>query len=413
MSPITRGLVLAIVLLTLGACGSPDAVPGSTPPTTVPSTTASSATTTPTTASTPSTTPVVPAAALDLGEFTATASKVQAVVASEEAGEVAEAYRLAEYVVDPYDFDRTLTKLGPPSTVIADGKTLSDMYYFTAPLEEWVTGFGATRRTETPADEVSSSVLLFRSPAEAAKAARGLHAKHLEPTSETDQRGRKIVLPAHPRALVAAETNSDERDVTAVESSGRGLLIVYALSKTKSFATLQTVVANVLARQKQLFGEFKGAASLTALPVDPKGLLGKTLAVDAKGSLASWAFSGGPLTATHFFTEPQGVIGLLRAAEVDAIAANRATVLRAGSPPQAERLNTDLAAVAEHAYAVAAPPKGLGQAACFSLKLGKPGLRAGFSCQVAVDRYVAQASGTSLLEVQQLISAQYLVLTGG
>lgn len=413
MSPITRGLVLAIVLVTLGACGSPDAAPGSAPPTTVPSTTASSTTTTPTTASTPSTTPAVPAAALDLGQFSATASKVPAMVASEEAAEVAEGYRLAEYVVDPYDFDGTLTKLGPPSTVIADGKTLSDMYYFTAPLKEWVTGFGATRRTETPADEVSSSVLLFRSPAEAAKAARGLHAKYLESTNENDQHDQKIVLRAHPRSLVTAETNYGDRAVTAVESSGRGLLIIYASSKSKPFAALQNVVATVLAGQKHLFGQFKGTARLAALPVDPKGLLDKTLAVDAKGSLAPYAFSGGPLTATHVFTEPQGVIGLLRTAGVDAIAANRATVLRAGSSAQAERLNTDLGAVAEHAYAVAAPPKGLGQAACFSLKLGKPGLRAAFSCQVAVDRYVAQASGTSLLEAQQLISAQYLVLTGG
>lgn len=354
----------------------------------------------------------MPAAELDLGEFTPTASKVPAVVADEEAGEVAEGYRLAEYVVDPYDFDGTLTKPGQPSTVVANGAALSNMYYFTAPLKQWVTGFGATRRTETPAEEVSSSVLLFRSPAEAAKAARGLHTKYLESTNENDQHDRKIVLRAHPRALVTAQTNYGDRDVTAVEASGRGLLIIYATSKTKSFATLQTVVASVLVRQRQLFGQFKGTATVAALPVDPRGLLGKTLAGDAKGSLAPTAFSGGPLTATHFVTEPQGVIGIFRAAGVDAIAANRAAVLRAGSHVQAQRLHTGLAAATEFAYAVAAPPKGLGQAACFSLKRGQPGLRPAFSCQVAVDRYVAQASGKSLLEAQQLISAQYLVLTG-
>lgn len=409
MAPITRGLVLAIVLVTLGACGSPEAAPGETPPSAAPPTTA----TTPTPASTPSTPPAVPAAELDLGAFTATASKVPAVVANEEAGEVAEGYRLAEFVVDPYDFDKSLTKLGQPSKVIGDGATLYNMYYYTEPLKYWLTGFGATRRTETPADEVSSSVLLFRSPAEAAKAARGLNAKYLETTNENDQHDRKVVLRAHPRALVTAETNYGDRSVSAVESSGRGLLIVYAMSKTKSFPALQNVTATVLAGQKHLFGQFKGAANVAALPVDPKGLLDKTLAVDAKGSLASYAFSGGPLTATHFFTEPQGVIGLLRTAGVDAVAVNRALVLRAGSPAQAERLNTELGAVAEHAYAVAAPPKGLEDALCYSLKLGKPPLRAAFSCQLAVDRYVAQATGSTLLEAQQVLSAQYLVLTAG
>lgn len=413
MAPRSHTLVLATALLmAVGACTSPDDVatvdtssspaPG-TPTATSPATSAPT-TTTPT---------AVPAAALDLGSFSATASKVPAVVAGEEAGEVAEAYRLAEYIVDPYDFDHRLTKLGQPSTIIADGQTLLDMYYHVAPLKLWVTGFGATRRTEDSADEISSSVLLYRSPGQAADAARGLHAEYRKSTNESDKHPQKITLGAHPRALVTAETNYGTRDVTAVESSGSALLIVYATSKTKSFAALQPMVAKVLARQKQLFGQFKRAAKVSALPVDPKRLLGKTLAVDAKGTLATPAFSGGPLTAAHFATEPQGITGMLRAAGVDAIAVNRAAVLRAGSAAQAQRLHTDLAALTKFAYAVAAPPKGLAQAVCFSLKRGKPGLRAAFSCQVAVDRYVAQVSAKTLREAQQVISAQYLVLTRG
>lgn len=370
--------------------------------------------------------------ALDPGNYPTTAQPALGNAGSDHIGRIVEGQRMAGYVVGPWQADATLSVAGSdsPATIIETFEHLSHVLWtpivggaYNLPL---VVGFSSERQTPGPAPQMMlrNAVVRFADPATATTAAQGMHDRSLH--MPRDPRATPIVtapeqtipIPGHPEAagslLTFQEANQTVRELNVFTAHGPYVLIQVARCTTSPDCEIP-LVAKTLDLQQPLIDTFTAtpANQFAALPLDPTGLVARTLPLPPDQASSTTGAAYPPAAALHFDDDPVQTGPALSAAGVDEVAINLTTVYQAKDPAAGQTLTQTLHDIAAKTPAAqAAPPvPGLPQSHCTKVA-GAGGLVPRYWCLAAASRYTIKAIARQLDKAHQQITAQYRILTG-
>lgn len=355
--------------------------------------------------------------ALDVGNYPTEAQPPLGAANSERAGRQVEGRRMADFVVGPWDIDASLTEsysrpavvLQSPNALVATGpQAVADA----AGRHAFVTGFASSRQS-ADTTVLQNVVVEFADEAAAAAAATEMaDAALAEPTSGASR--TRVPVPGHAEALTSVYPFTDpavgreQYTVRSLSSRGRFVLMQVAQSYNGLDAALD-MITRTLDAQNPLIDQFAPTpvADLAALPLDPSGLLAKTILVPAADAnvMQNWAY--GPRGALHFQSEPVATTDLFAETGTDLIATGETTVYRTTDGPAATTLAEALVdQVAAQQGTAADPVAGLPDSRCVE------STEFGFYCAATVDRYTIESQSTQIRDAHQRLAAQYALLAG-
>ncbi len=150
-----------------------------------------------------------------------------------------------------------------------------------------------------------------------------------------------------------------------------------------------------------------------SLPVDPTGLVARTLPATADRATSTTGAAYQPRGALHLEDNPVQASPVLADAGVDYVSINLDSLYRARDAAAAQQLTKtygDLAAARPAAQA-AAPVPGLPDSRCVRVaEFG--GLISRYWCLTTVDRYMVKTVARQLDQAQQQLASQYRILAG-
>lgn len=334
---------------------------------------------------------------------------------TEATGAVAEAIRLGETVpllgeIDPHlttSWERSPHILTPAAPPTALGGFSGDDLRTRLPAFE--TGFRASgSRPHDLGITLTLTVLRYPAP-ERSDAARSAFL----PDPATNP-VRYLPIPGFPTARARGGTVPGEH-TAAIEAwlvLDRLLVVVTGtdtLAYTPDVAPLVERVAAVLARESTAASGYRPTPveEWNSLPVDPDGLLGRTL--PAEGPTVDPPAVFGPNAEAHTTATPPSTRRALAEAAVDTAASDGTEILRAGDADRARRLAAALAdQLRSDGWTASAPPPGLPTAVCARREIGPR-----YRCHVVFDRYVGIVEARQPQDAAQRAAAQYLLLAHG
>lgn len=374
--------------------------------------------------------PTINPGALDSGTYDAKPSPPLGVAITDDAGRVLEGRRMAGYVVGPWQVDPTLTSLaGGGPALMTDFKQLGSVMYVTTmyrtSMTGFVVGFSSERSASDPNTRLRNAVLRFPDDAAAATAASGLTEGALTMLVRTDistdpiptEPIRPIPIPGHPELngtlLTFKDGDQTVREVSLVSAHGPFVLVQVARAADgpEHAAALN---GRALDLQVPLLDRFQPTPlpGLTALPLDPTGLVARTVPARSDSS---------PLVNGTY--DPPGFLQLepdpikrgdaMTEAGVDVVSAGLATVYQARDPSAAQHLAGALAdATAQQSGSQpAAAVPGLPESRCVLVDEAGGALPR-THCFAAVDRYAISADARQPVTAAQQLAAQYKMLSG-
>jgi hypothetical protein len=376
--------------------------------------------------------PAVSPSALDPGKYPTSPLPPLGAAGSDQAGRLVEGRRMADYVVGPWQTDPALSAPGSTSaaTVITAFEQLSKVVWtpimggaFDLPF---VVGFSSERQSPGPNPQMSlrNAVLRFANPASAASAAQGMQARAMSmprlpsATPIVTEPERAIPVPGHPDAAAALLTFQDGaqtvRELSVFTAHGPYLLVQVARCAGGPDCEAP-LAARTIDRQIPLIDTFAptDANQFAALPLDPTGLVARTLPLPADQTTPMSGAAYQTAGALHLEDDPVRVGPALAAAGVDFASVNLATLYQAKDPASAQTLAdaySDIAAKTPAAQA-ASPVPGLPQSRCTRVA-GSSGLVPHYWCVAAAGRYTIKTIARQLDSAHQQMAAQYRILAG-
>lgn len=368
---------------------------------------------------------------LDPGKYPTTPLPALGNAGSDHAGRLAEGRRMAAYVIGPWQADPTLTTAGTdsPATVVETFEQLSHVLWipilggaYNLPL---VVGFSSERQTPGPNPQMTlrNAVVRFADTTTAATAAHGMHdhAMHMprdpRATPIVTEPEQVIPIPGHPEAagalLTFQEGNRTVRELNVFTAHGPYVLIQVA--RCAAGPDCETsLAAKTLDLQPALIDTFTPtpANQFATLPLDPTGLVARTLPLPPDQTTSTTGAAYPPAGALHFDDEPTTTGPALTAAGVDNVSINLTTVYQAKDPAAAQTLTqtfSDTAAKTPVAQ-TASPAPGLPQSRCTKVA-GPNGLVPRYWCLTTAGRYTIKATARQLNSAHQQLAAQYRILT--
>lgn len=391
--------VLAVSALIVAACGNSTKSADPAPSTAAPTTSAA-----PT---------FVSPKLLDVGKYPTVPFPPLGAAGSPEAGAIADAKQMANFVVGPWEIDEKLINpyldsfyvidtaaalmgLGPETVAAAAGK------------HGLINGF-ASERQDTDKAVLVNAVLRFPDPAAAAAAVTEMGDAAVKfviagttPTS--------VAIPGHPDAVASTYPftphGSDKTRATIRSFTPHGpYVLMQFVQSVDGVDGAAALVAKAIDAQGPSIDQFKAAApdALAAVPLDPTGLLAKTLPTTsaAKAKNAVYDVRG----AAHFQTDPIASTKLFKENGVSHVVMAKTNVYQAKNAAGAIAITDSFGMeVTAEGTAAAAPVPELPHSHCM-------GFPKGFYCVAPAGEYAIEARGEQLPDVQQQISAQYVILT--
>ncbi len=270
-----------------------------------------------------------------------------------------------------------------------------------------------------------NAVLRFADPASAATAAQGMHARAMDMPRVPDvtpivtEPERAIPIPGHSNATGALLTfqeggSQTVRELTALTAHGPYVLVQVARCATGPECEAP-LAARTLDLQIPLIDAFQptDANQFTALPLDPTGLVARTLPLPPDQTTSTSGAAYPPAGALHLEDNPVQVGSALTAAGVDDVSVNLTTLYQAKDAAGAQTLAqtyTDIAGKTPGAQA-ASPVPGLPQSHCTRVA-GASGLVPRYWCLATAGRYAIKTIARQLDSAYHQIAAQYRMLTG-
>jgi hypothetical protein len=152
-------------------------------------------------------------------------------------------------------------------------------------------------------------------------------------------------------------------------------------------------------------------ADLAAWPLDPTGLVARTLPVKSDPNAtvnATYAPSG----YLHFDPDPMKTDGAFADAGVDVVSSGLTTVFQARDNAAAQKLSSGFADATQEQpnSQQAAPVPGLPDSRCVNVA-GAPGAQPRYHCFASVDRFAFSSDSKQPAIAQQQIAAQFKMLT--
>jgi hypothetical protein len=229
---------------------------------------------------------------------------------------------------------------------------------------------------------------------------------------------RAIPVPGHPDAAAALLTFQDGaqtvRQLSVFTAHGPYVLVQVARCATGPDCEAP-LAARTIDRQIPLIDTFAptDADQFAALPLDPTGLVARTLPLPADQATPMSGAAYETAGALHLEDDPVQVGPALTAAGVDFVSVNLAALYQAKDPAGAQTLAdaySDIAAKTPAAQAVS-PVPGFPQSRCTRVA-GSNGLVPHYWCLAAAGRYTIKTVARQLDNAQQQMAAQYRILTG-
>ncbi|TQM28707.1 hypothetical protein FB390_0281 [Nocardia bhagyanarayanae] len=359
---------------------------------------------------------------LDVGNYQ-TEPKTIGNAKNERQARAREAQRLADYVALPFEADPAyvtdawfirphivLNRKALGTLVIND--TFDDVAKDL--VAGWVNSWSTGGAPEAPRRTMNIAVLMFPD-ANTAKAV-GPALEHDDFTYNPDNEPVQITkhpgTTAHWRPTVSSIGSWTVHDRYVV------FIKVEDNTQAPDLPSLVGHVERMLDVQIPLLSQFEPtpAAELSRIPLDPEGLLGRTLPSDPEKPQRAepdGVYTGrGTLTLVDGGT---GFLDRLRTAEVDLASFGDSVVFRSRTRKGADALWADWqpSKRLEAGETLVASPTGVGdRVECYSdIPEGGSSLTGTNICVLQVDRYTVQAHGKQLQDLHQKISAQYALLT--
>ena len=341
-------------------------------------------------------------------------------------GGLVESRRMADFVVMPFQVDPELTlKVRGRSGVVKNGADSRVLPYSAAavPLENFVAGFTAAGLLHRPGAaraerDLANSVLRLATPADAAAAVAELAAR----TSTVQLAGfstpsptRLLAIPGHPDTLAYATTIGGGHWLFAYTASGPYVL-VQKVSSLDAAETAVQLTAATLDQQIPLIGRFHPTpvGEVSTLPIDPDGLLARTLnPFPADPLLGTGVSLGiyGPHGFLAFAGDPADLQRLFAASGVSAAALTGTNAVHQTRDQRAATVLADALAAGTRSegYSPSGEVPGMPQAECGSKP--RPPLKSlRYHCVAAAGRYVISVNASQRGAAEQQLAAQYLML---
>lgn len=340
-------------------------------------------------------------------------------------GLVIEGQRMAEYVVGPWEVDATL--LYPdwlPTVPLKDAEMVGNLIGDPSVAEvarahRFVAGFSAPRssaRSLAEADHdlkrLLNVVLRFPDPLAASAAAAELAATARYP-SEDPATVEPIAIPHH-RAARAVSYNIGEggRAVTSFAAHGSYVIYNYAFARKGVDVAAELIALNLDLQMPRLdLFSPTSPGNLADLPLDPSGLLAKTLPMKSGPIATSGMFE--PFAALHYQSDPVKSKRWFDDVDLQEMSQRGQTVFAVKNEAAAVRLAEDFATEMGDRTGSRFIDRvaGLPDSRCFEDQEAKS-RSVRYSCVVAAGRYTILASAGQIRDLHQQTAAQYLLLVG-
>lgn len=341
---------------------------------------------------------------------------------SQQRGAYVEGARMAAAVVGPWEVDSAFTDAAQ-SHIYASTAALRVMLLSAAAeamdKHQFVTGFTSGRKASQGYDNLVFGVLRFADEQAAAAAAAELHTLNLDPVDELLPPKEPIEIPGYPDTLASTGSLRSisgrdvvDHSVTAVTARGPFVLYQFAKKEEDPQGAVDLVTAG-LGRQIAKIDEFSPTPvdELADLPIDPTGLLARTLPFgeinfNMVGAVGNSYDAAGAL---HFQMDPIAAEQVWDETGMDEWTLGGAAVYQTrDSDAAAELLAVEVDLLTELSDGAADPVPHLGENYCFVLK---GTLSNTYSCYATADRYLIETSAAQLPDAHQQAAAQYLMLT--
>lgn len=358
----------------------------------------------------------VDVASLDVGNYPTKPQPSLGAAGTEFKGKLADARRMADFVVGPWEIDPGLVEPYAATALVLKSAAALELMGPKAVAEAagkhaFVNGFFSARQIEGQTVLINA-VIRFADDAAASAAAPAMGQAALdEPTSGAAR--TRVAVPGHDGTLTSSYPFTDptvgkeQQTVRAYTAHGPYVLMQMANSYDGLDAAVG-LVAKTLDMQAPLIDQFKPTppANFAGLPLDPSGLLARTLLVpEADASVVqNWAY--GPRGALHFQTDPVEAAGLFADTGTDVVASGKTTVYQTADAEAATTLSAAMTKQIERGDGTpAAKVEGMPESTC----LQTPAV--GFYCATTQDRYAIEAQSAQLPDAQQMLAAQYAMLS--
>ena len=358
-------------------------------------------------------------ALLDVGNFPTKPAPLGRAVTSLQ-GAIVEGQRLANFVTGPWEIDPSLTSGSLLSgLVLKNGNALKAVLApemaAVASSANMVTGFHAWRGNSKRLT-LEHTVLVFADPDAAKAAAREFGDAA---AAANGGNGSQHDIPGRSDTTAIASTFEESGlpplpMVLAVTPHERYVLID-SVRSPDGVEVATAMVTKTLELQLPLLDTFTPTdpAKLSDLPLDPTGLVARTLPVDMNRASVNSRAAYDRRGALHFQTDPVAAAarwdksGMTRQALADT------SVTENKDGDAAEQLLQDLVKeVKEQGHGEPANPvKQMSNSRCLKLPGGTKGSnRPSVYCAATAGRYVISSQSAQLLEAQQKVAAQYVML---
>jgi hypothetical protein len=355
-------------------------------------------------------------ALLNPGNYPTTPSKKMGTGGAD--GAILEGQRMADFVVGPWEVDPTLLVIGYDATMVWKNPaalqiTLAPPAPDIAGRHQFLVGFGSGRASAGAPGQgkaLTNGVLRFPSPADATAAATEMGAPSAPQPRQSAP--TPFPVPGHPEA-VAVSAKADDGTATVESYTPHGTYVFYDFGRSQdgNLDTAAGLVAKAIDLQGGRIDGFTPTdpAKFADLPIDPTGLLARTLP-PPKGQVTIRNGSWGPQGALHFAVDPVAAAKIFTGGDLVQKTFGTSMVFESKDAAGAKRfLDGSLADPSPTEKPVPGVP-GLPSAKCSASGDTNPATPQ-FTCTLLFDRYVAVVASAQLPDAHQQAAAQYLMLT--
>jgi hypothetical protein len=366
---------------------------------------------------------------LDTGGFPTAPLPPLGAAGSPDVGRRIEAQLMAPFVLGPWQVDQALTEGTTPAAAIVlsredfafnlQARVAAGTYGL-----PFVVGFVAERHNADSSAPMSlrTGVLRFADDRAATDAVAAMTNSALnipiDPSFHPllDEPPATIPIPSHPASsgllMKYREDDSVKPEVTALTAHGP-FVVFQIVRHPNGPEAAATLAAHALDLQLPLLDGFQPAdpASFPQLPLDPTGLVARTLPISPAEATPMSGSAYPPAGALQAEANPVVVGPQLDAAGVDQVSIGQATLYRAKDAASATKLVQTLGddAAKQPSTRTATAVPGLPDSKCL-LVADAAGLVPKYLCLASYDQYAFKTSARDFTRGQQQLAAQYRML---
>lgn len=352
--------------------------------------------------------------ALQVGNYPVKPNAPLGSTGTESKGRQLQARQMANFVVGPWEIDPTLlqtyTRFSALVLKNADALTLIGPQGVAdaAGRHSFVNGFYSARTNGSTI--LINAVVRFADEAAATAAAQDMVQSALaEPASGATR--SSVTIPGHPDSRGSSYPFTDvltHREQATVQAyTPHGVYVLVQRAQTyDGLDAARTLASRTLDAQIPMIDQFTPAAlaDFANLPLDPTGLLARTLLQPPKEADVVHNATYDRHGELHFLSDPVATVGVLTKTGTDLVAEGLTTVYQAADAAGAVALTEAFdKQVTGTDGSPADPVKGLPTSKCVKTSVEH-------FCVASYDRYAFTAQGVQLVDVHQKIAAQYAML---